>query len=159
MSEAEGVRAELVAKFPFLASAVRIQRAKRVWVEVDKERFAEVFEFLVKSLDFSNLCTITGLDEGADLGFVYHLAQNGGLMVNVKTRCPKGESIKTVTPYFPGAAIYEREVEDLLGAHVEGLPEGLRYPLPDDWPQGEHPLLKDWKPKGTGAGEQGAKHE
>jgi len=159
MSEAEGVQAELVAKFPFLASVVKIQRAKRVWVEVDQERFAEVFGFLVKGLDFSNLCTITGLDEGTDLGFIYHLTRNGGLMVNVKTRCPKGESMKTVTPHFPGAGIYEREMEDLLGARIEGLPEGSRYPLPDDWPEGEHPLLKDWKAKGTGAGEEGAKNE
>jgi Ni,Fe-hydrogenase III component G len=159
MSEAETVQAELVAKFPYLAGAVKVQRARRVWVEVNRERFAEVFDYLVKGLDFSNLCTITGLDEGTDLGFIYHLARNGGLMVNVKTRAPKGESIRTVTPYFPGAAIYEREVEDLFGARVEGLPEGSRYPLPDDWPAGEHPLLKDWKPKGTGAGEKGAANE
>jgi len=159
MSEAEGLQAKLVAKFPFLAGAVRIQRAKRVWVEVDRQRFAEVFASLVESLDFTNLCTITGTDEGADLGFIYHLARNSGLMVNVKTRCPKGESMKTVTPYFPGAAIYERETEDLFGAHIEGLPEGSRYPLPDDWPEGEHPLLKDWKAKGTGAGEEGAKND
>jgi Ni,Fe-hydrogenase III component G len=34
---------------------------------------------------------------------------------------------------------------DLLGAQVEGLPAGRRYPLPEDWPQGEYPLRKDWK--------------
>jgi hypothetical protein len=28
---------------------------------------------------------------------------------------------------------------------VEGLVPGVRYPLPEDWPQGDHPLLKDWK--------------
>jgi Ni,Fe-hydrogenase III component G len=159
MSEAETVQAELLAKFGFLAGAVKVQRAKRVWVEVNRERFAQVFDFLVKGLGFSNLCTITGLDEGADLGFIYHLARDGGLMVNVKTRSPKGESIQTITPYFPGGGIYERELEDLFGAKVDGLPAGSRYPLPDDWPEGEHPLLKDWKPKGTGSGEKGAKHD
>ena len=27
---------------------------------------------------------------------------------------------------------------------VQGLPPGNRYPLPDDWPQGQYPLRKDW---------------
>jgi Ni,Fe-hydrogenase III component G len=27
------------------------------------------------------------------------------------------------------------------------LPAGPRYPLPEDWPEGEHPLLKDWAPQ------------
>ena len=47
--------------------------------------------------------------------------------------------------------IYERELVDLLGARVEGLVPGVRYPLPEGWPEGDHPLLKDWKPKTTAA--------
>ena len=41
----------------------------------------------------------------------------------------------------------ERELMDLLGAKVEGLPAGKRYPLSDDWPTDEYPLRKDWKKK------------
>lgn len=150
MSDAEAVVAKLVAKFPSLAGRVTTQRATRVWAEVDRQAFAGVFHFLVKDLEFSNLCMITALDEGADLGFIYHLARNGGLMANVKTRCPKRESMQTITPTFPGGGIYERELVDLFGAHIDGLPEGRNYPLPDTWPQGEHPLLKDWKPREKG---------
>jgi NADH:ubiquinone oxidoreductase subunit C len=90
---------------------------------------------------------ITGLDAGADLEFIYHLARSRGVIANVKTRCPKGESFRTITGVFPGGAIYERELIDLFGAKIEGLPEGSRYPLPDNWPKDEHPLLKDWKPQ------------
>ncbi|MDD5432403.1 MAG: NADH-quinone oxidoreductase subunit C, partial [Candidatus Omnitrophica bacterium] len=53
---------------------------------------------------------------------------------------------KSVISYFPGAEIYEREVVDLFGAKVEGLPPGNRYPLTDDWPTDQFPLRKDWKP-------------
>jgi Ni,Fe-hydrogenase III component G len=35
----------------------------------------------------------------------------------------------------------------MLGVNVEGLPEGKRYPLPDDWPDGQYPLRKDWNKK------------
>jgi membrane-bound hydrogenase subunit beta len=50
-----------------------------------------------------------------------------------------------VTGMFPAADCYERELVDLLGFEVQGLPPGNRYPLPDGWPDGQHPLLKDWK--------------
>jgi Ni,Fe-hydrogenase III component G len=149
-ADAEGpvhlIAAELQSKFALPEGALKVQRATRLWIEVNQDGFPPVFDHLVKEMGFSSLCTITGLDLGADLGFIYHLARDGGIMANVKTRLPKGMAMKSVTPYFPGAAIYESELEDLLGAHIVGKPEGPRYPLPEDWPQGNHPLLKDWKP-------------
>ncbi|MDD5679724.1 MAG: NADH-quinone oxidoreductase subunit C, partial [Candidatus Omnitrophica bacterium] len=54
-------------------------------------------------------------------------------------------AVKTVTEYFHAADAYERELTDLLGIKVEGLPPGHRYPLPDNWPAGQYPLRKDWK--------------
>jgi Ni,Fe-hydrogenase III component G len=136
---------ELAATFSLPAEALKIQRATRLWVTVDQAQFAKVFEHLYAKRKFIILCTITGLDVGEDLEFIYHLACDAGVMANLKTRCRKGGTIKSVTPIFPGAAIYERELIDLLGATVDGIPAGPRYPLPDNWPENEHPLLKDWK--------------
>jgi len=150
VSEAETVVAKLVAKFPSLDGHASVQR-DRIWVDVERHAFAPVFEHVVKELGFSNLLMITGLDVGADLEFIYHLARSRGVITNVKTRCPKGESFGTITGTFPGGGIYERELIDLFGAKIEGLPEGSRYPLPDNWPKDEHPLLKDWKPREKGA--------
>ncbi|MDD5594820.1 MAG: NADH-quinone oxidoreductase subunit C, partial [Candidatus Omnitrophica bacterium] len=67
---------------------------------------------------------------------------------NLKVSVPKENPvIKSIIGIFPGAEIYERELIDLFGAKVEGLPEGNRYPLTDDWPKDEYPLRKDWRPK------------
>ncbi len=151
MNESETVVQELQAAFPFLAGRATVQRERRVWVDVDRDKFAPVFGHLAKNLGFTNLLMITGLDAGADLEFIYHLARSRGLIANVKVRCPKGESVETITGTFPGGHIYERELIDLLGAKIDGLPEGSRYPLPDNWPKDEHPLLKDWKPREKGA--------
>ncbi len=144
MSDVQEMAAAVRARFALPEQAVRVQRAKRLWLEVDQAGFAPLFDALVKDMGFRILCTITGVDLGSDLGFIYHIARDEGIVANVKTRCPKGASIRTVSAYFPGAVIYERELVDLLGARVEGLPPGPRYPLPDEWPEGEHPLLKDW---------------
>ncbi len=139
--------AELVAAFPFLDGKVRIARERRVWVEVDYASFRTVFERAVKEMGFSILCIITGLDEGENLGYIYHIADAGGTMLNIHTLSPKGgPGIASVTDLFPAAHIYERELQDLFGAKVDGLAPGNRYPLPDGWPEGQYPLRKDFNP-------------
>ncbi|MDD2679778.1 MAG: NADH-quinone oxidoreductase subunit C [Candidatus Omnitrophica bacterium] len=145
-SHEEEIREDLIKKFSYLEGCVNIVRPRRIAIEVSPDNFTPVFAYLAKDLQFSHLCTITGLDEPEKLGFIYHLAADSGVLVNLKTAVPKNNPvIKTVTPYFPGAEIYERELADLFGVKVEGLPAGHRYPLTDDWPKNEFPLRKDWK--------------
>ena len=144
----EKIQGDLTAKFSFLADKVRIQRERRIFSDVPAANLRDVLDYAIKNLEFKFLCTITGLDEGEDLSFIYHLIRQDGIVLNLKISVPKNNPvIKTITDYFKVAEIYEREVMDLLGAKVEGLPEGKRYPLPDDWPEGEYPLRKDWKKK------------
>ena len=148
MTEEENIQAELTGKFAFLTNKVRVQRRRRVWAEVEYQNFRKVFDHAVKDMNFSVLCAITGLDEGGRFAFFYHIARENGIMLSLKTYAPKDNPvIKTITDCFPPADIYEREIKDLLGVRVEGLPAGKRYPLADDWPKDEYPLRKDWKPK------------
>ena len=159
----EELAAQLVAAFPELEGKIRIARARRVWAEVGQAGFRAVFEKAHKELGFIILCLITGLDEGESLGFIYHLADPSGTMLNLHTQAPKASPrIRSVTDLFPTAHIYERELVDLFGFEVEGLPEGNRYPLPDGWPEGQYPLRKDWdasvldRPAGVGQPESAA---
>ena len=148
MSQEEAIKQNLIENFGFLEGKITIPRANRIFVELAYENFAPVFDYAVRKLKFLHLCTITGLDEGESLGFIYHLAADSGVLLNLKTSFPKDKpGFETVTAYFPGAEIYERELMDLLGARIEGLPAGGRYPLTDDWPRGEFPLRKDWGAK------------
>ncbi|MFA6321227.1 MAG: NADH-quinone oxidoreductase subunit C [Candidatus Omnitrophota bacterium] len=146
MTKEPDIQNSLIKKFGFLEGKIRIPRERRIFADAAPENFATIIEYAMKDLSFTMLCTITGLDEGATLGFLYHLAREDGIMLSIKLNIDKNNPvIKTITGYFPGADIYERELMDLLGAKVEGLPEGRRYPLSDDWPVGDYPLRKDWK--------------
>jgi membrane-bound hydrogenase subunit beta len=146
LPEETTIQQQLCERFECLKDRVRVQRARRILAQVPAADVLDVFEYAVEMLRFSILATITGLDEGPTLGLIYHLAQENGIVLNLATSVPKDQPVlRTVTPYFPAAEAYEREVTDLLGFQIEGLPPGRRYPLPDDWPAGQYPLRKDWK--------------
>jgi len=151
MQEEQAIQTELVTKFHYLAGKMRIQHKRRVYADVAIEHFAEIFDWAVKHMGFEMLSAITGLDLGDKLGVIYHLARESGVALSISTAVAKDNpAVKTVTDYFPAAEVYERELIDLLGFKVEGLGKGHRYPLPDDWPDGQFPLRKDWKPASSG---------
>ncbi len=148
MSREDTLKDDLLATFPALADRVSVARTRRLWVEVTREEFPAVLDHLKDRHGFDYCCTITGIDLGEELAFVYHLADWHGVVVNLRQRAPRSDpSIRSITPRFPGVIFYERELVDLFGAKVEGLPPGDRYPLRDDWPEGQYPLRKDWKPE------------
>lgn len=146
MSKEESIAQQLSKEFPYLEGNIKITRPRRIFLEVDSARLEAILEYALKNLEFLHLISITGLDEQDNLSFIYHLSQDSGVVLNLKTSVSKNQPvIKTITKYFSGAEIYERELVDLFGAEIEGLPAGNRYPLTDDWPVGQFPLRKDWK--------------
>lgn len=145
MAEEQDIINQLTAKFPFLQDTFVNPRPRRLFVPLTSQQGREVFDFAVKEMDFDILCTITGLDTGETLTAIYHLARNSGVMLNLQVAVGKDNPVlATVSDAFPAADAYERELIDLLGFVITGLPEGPRYPLPDDFPKDQHPLRKEW---------------
>jgi len=147
MANEQAIAQELLEKFPYFEGKINISGDRRLWIEVETANFFEVFDYVVKKMDFPMLGLITGLDSGDNLEFIYHLSRFDGTMLNLKIFIPKANPVfkSVVVDYFPGAELYEREIVDCFGARFEGLPEGKRYPLPDDWPEGQYPMFEDWK--------------
>ena len=148
MANEEKIRQDLIARFPCLADRVVVKRVRRIFADTPPDRFHEIIRYAFTDMGFIYLCTITGLDEGENLAFLYQLAHPDGTMLTLRNTAPKTNPVlQTIGALFPGGTIYERELVDMLGARVEGLPPGNRYPLPDNWPAGQYPLRKDWKPE------------
>ncbi|MFH1452946.1 MAG: NADH-quinone oxidoreductase subunit C [Armatimonadota bacterium] len=147
MSKAENYKNELEKKFDYLKDKIDIKSENRIFTNyLPEEQFRPVLEYLAKEKGFWQICTISGMEEEDFYGAIYHLSHEDGTVLSLKlrTKDKKNITIKTVTEFYAGAELYERELVDMFGIKVEGLPEGNRYPLPDGWPDGVHPLRKDY---------------
>jgi NADH-quinone oxidoreductase subunit C len=79
---------------------------------------------------------------------IYHLLSIPNKeRVRLKVRL-SGEmpTLESVTPVWPGANYFEREIFDLFGVRFSGHPYMRRLLMPEDW-QG-HPLRKDYPVEG-----------
>ena len=147
MSNASQIIAQLEAEFSFLVGSLENPRPGRIVMPfLDKGQFTVVFDYVVEQAGFDRFHLVIGTDEGEDLGFVYVLSDSDDLLLLLKLKAPKSApQIDSVSARFANATWHERELVDLFGADVCGLPEGPSYPLPDGWPAGNYPLRKEWQ--------------
>jgi len=139
----------IAGRFADVDISKAVTAVRRIFLCVPEAIFMDVLQYAASELQFTYLCTITGLDTGANFEFLYHISRDDGILLTLEYKTGREDPvvIPSVLPIYNGATFYERELESLLGVKVDGLPEGRQYPLPDNWPKGEYPLRKDWKPK------------
>ena len=131
-----------------LADAIlecKVPRPRKAYILLKPERYRDAISLLLKQVEDVELSTISGVDLGNEIELNYHMACAG--TVTLKNRVSRENPVtQTITDILPGANLYEREVFDLLGVAFEGHPNLERLLLPENWPQGNYPLRKDWKP-------------
>jgi Ni,Fe-hydrogenase III large subunit/Ni,Fe-hydrogenase III component G len=122
-------------------------KPRRAYVLMKSGYHRDAISLLLEKFDETGVSTITGTDLGSEIELNYHIRCRGPV-ITIKNRVPKEKpEIMTITDLMPGAALYEREVFDLLGVVFQGHPDLKRLVLSDDWPEGSYPLRKDWDPQ------------
>ena len=136
----------LVERFGSAIESGSVQHDQTI-LYVSADKIVDVCQFLRDEHGFNRVSSVTALDwypQEPRFEVVYLLhAVKEAARLRLKVRVP-GEkpSVASVTPVWPGANWYEREVFDLFGVTFEGHPDLRRIMMPDGW-QG-HPLRKDF---------------
>ena len=141
--------AALVAAKPSCISNARFDRGElTLWIERDDIR--PVCRTLQKA-GYNFLVDVTCVDwypSEPRFQVTYHILSHSlkeriRLCVMVETL---DTEVASITPEWPSANFYEREVWDLFGVRFGGHPNLRRIMLPDQW-EG-HPLRKDYPVEG-----------
>lgn len=128
-----------------------------VMFEVEKSVFAHVCEDLWKTQGLP-LKTMTATDERKDAGgfkiFALFGVPGKNMFIAPYIVLKDGEDFPTLTSVMPQVHLYEREIKEFFGIEPAGHPNPSRWLLHANWPEGMHPLRKDFawntRPEDTG---------
>lgn len=135
----EEIFAALQEAFPDEEFTIEDKPIDDTFVTLTPERVLPVVELLMDKFDIYHLSAITGDDEGDGVRLLYHFWSGYGITLD--TRLPYDNlRILTLTGLIPGAAFYEREIQEMLGVTFEGLETPGPMFLPDDWLDGDGPV-------------------
>ncbi|HUS46461.1 MAG TPA: NADH-quinone oxidoreductase subunit C [Phycisphaerae bacterium] len=129
-----------------LVLEVEEQDPRQGWVRVDPARVREMARIMFHDLG-ARLATVTGIDVRDGIDILYHWCFAGDTyVVTVKGLAARPSlEIDSVGQDLPAADWIEREMHDLLGAEFRGHPDMRRLILADNWPDGVHPLRRDFQ--------------
>ena len=122
-------------------------RWNRIKVHTTIEKVREAILRAQSILACDHVVQISAADNGKTFELLYHLTGAHRMVVVLAIEIPRDTpEVPTTSDLLPPAGIYERQIHDLLGIRFVGHPGLKRIILNEDWPEGEYPLRKDWKP-------------
>jgi len=104
-----------------------------------------------RQLQYDSLSDLTCVDwtpSEPRFEVIYHLFSTvSKKRVRLKVRLSEADpAVDSLTPIWPGANFFEREVFDLFGVRFNEHPNLIRILMPDNWDG--HPLRKDYPVEG-----------
>jgi len=121
-----------------------------IWLQIRLENFKEAIKLLC-TIQFPHFAIISGNDIGEEIELIYHFSiyyaeRFKEISINLTTRIPKKNlKIPTITDLIPGAQTTEREIKEMFGITIEGLPDLPNIFLPQDFQKGAYPWRRDEK--------------
>ncbi|HSB81159.1 MAG TPA: NADH-quinone oxidoreductase subunit C [Candidatus Methylomirabilis sp.] len=131
-----------------LAKGTARPTANRLDVTLDSGDLLEAATAL-RQAHWGYFAALSGVDLGKDanaLEALYHFCE-GDAIATLRAKLPRsGGSVPSLHSLHPNAVFYERELLEMFGITVTDLPDTSHLFLPDGWPEGVYPLLKDVDP-------------
>ena len=124
----------------------------RIWFTVERSAFKDAVKHLCKIHPYPHFAVASGYDIGNRIELIYHFSINYASRldessVSIRVRLPKRDPVlPTITDLIPGALISERELQEMLGVSIDGIPDPRRMFLHEDFPKGVYP----WRRVETG---------
>lgn len=124
-------------------------KIRRVWFTVEKEAFRDAVKHLCEISKDPHFSVCSGYDLGEIIVMTYHFTVNYGsdlseVAVSIRVELPKKTLIlPTITDIIPGALISEREMQEMMGVKIKGIPDSRRMFLDEEFPQGVYPWRRD----------------
>jgi NADH:ubiquinone oxidoreductase subunit C len=145
----KGKDAEMMAEFQKAAGAAFVEakflRERSIMFTVKLAALLKTVQWMKQEWGLYHLTTITGMDLQGQIAIMYHFEARE-TTVTLKVIVPTSNPVvDSITPLIPGAALYEREVFEMLGVRFEGHPNLERLELPEDFPKNVFPLRKNWR--------------
>ncbi len=149
--------------------AVKKNTYTSLWLDVKRDGFHAAILHLFRLQESPHFSVIAPVDTGDAVELMYHFSLYYGkhlaaiaLVIRV-TLLKTDLTIPTITDLIPGAIFSEREIQEMMGVTVTGIPDNRRLFIPEDFPQGVYP----WRRDETGPekmlrvlpGRQGIQHE
>ncbi len=131
------------------ARGFEVRSERRVFLEVDAGDVPDASRLLFEELG-ARFQTASGVDTSSGFEILYHWAFDRlGVVVSVRTQLPRDEpEIESIANFCTAAEWIEREMWELLGIRFRNHPDMRHLLLSDDWPEGRHPLRRDYEREG-----------
>lgn len=129
--------------------AIKRTLSQAIWLSVMPGSFRRSVEHLSSLQDYPHLAVISPSDLGEEIELIYHFSiyyeyHLKETSIGVRVVLPKSKlEIPTITDIIPGALFTEREIQEMIGIKVIGIPDDRRLFLSDDFPIGVYPWRKD----------------
>ncbi len=129
--------------------AVKKNAFRTIWLHVERDAFREAVEHVCELQEYPHLPIISCSDLGQAVELTYHFTIYYGrrfaeLSLGLRVDLPKTDlKGPTITDLIPGALFAEREIQEMIGVEVTGIPDSRRLFLPDDFPDGVYPWRTD----------------
>jgi Ni,Fe-hydrogenase III component G len=119
---------------------------RRAYLEVHPRALVAAARHLFQDLG-ARFNIASASDLASHMEILYHFTlEDVNLVVSLRVKLDRAHPVvDSLAPSFEAANWIEREMHELLGIDFRGHPDLRRLLLPDQWPEGVHPLRQDYE--------------